>query len=526
MRAVHVGIGHDDDPVVAKLFDIKIFMDACPEGGDHRPDLGISEDPVQAGLLHVQDLAAERKDRLRRPGPGGLGGSACGVTLDDEDLAVLSVLVGAVRQLAGQAQSVQRALPAGQVPRLARGGPGSLRHHRLLYDQFSDLRVLFQVDAQTLAEQALHGAPRLGIAQFLLRLSLELGLPDLDGNDRGQTFTDIFSRQVFLALFQELLRPAVVIERLRQRVAEARQMRAALGRDDVVDKGIGGLVVAVVVLQRDLDQHAVLLALAVDDIVIQRGLALIQVLDKFPDSAFIVERPLFPRLHPLIGERDAESLCQERGLAQSLLERIKIIFKCLENGIVRQESDLGSGLLRITVADDLQVVHGIALLIALLIDLPLMEYLDLQVLGKRVDNGSADPVKAAGYLVSPSAELAARVQHGKYDLHRGLSCLLIDPDRNAAPVIDHCDRLIRVQVDPDMRTGAGQRLIHGIVHDLIDQVMQSSRGSGPDIHAGSLADSFQSFQYLYLIGTIFGVRLSSHISSESGIPVRRRRICT
>ena len=41
MCSVHVGIRHDDDPVVSKFFDIKIFMDTSPECGDHRADLRI-----------------------------------------------------------------------------------------------------------------------------------------------------------------------------------------------------------------------------------------------------------------------------------------------------------------------------------------------------------------------------------------------------------------------------------------------------------------------------------------------------
>ena len=35
MRAVHVGIGHNDDLMVAEFFEVKIFADSAAEGCDH-----------------------------------------------------------------------------------------------------------------------------------------------------------------------------------------------------------------------------------------------------------------------------------------------------------------------------------------------------------------------------------------------------------------------------------------------------------------------------------------------------------
>ena len=65
MRPVHVGIGHDDDAVIAQLRQVEFFApDAAPQRRNHRPDLVAAEHLVEARLLHVQNLAFDRQDRL------------------------------------------------------------------------------------------------------------------------------------------------------------------------------------------------------------------------------------------------------------------------------------------------------------------------------------------------------------------------------------------------------------------------------------------------------------------------------
>ena len=126
MVAVDVGVGHQHDLVVAQLVEAELLVDAGAESGDDRLHLGVGEHLVDAGLLDVEDLAA---DRAGSPGPGGRGpgGRAAGrVALDDEDLALLGVGRLAVRQLAGQAAAAEQSLAAaGQVTRLAGRDPGA-----------------------------------------------------------------------------------------------------------------------------------------------------------------------------------------------------------------------------------------------------------------------------------------------------------------------------------------------------------------------------------------------------------------
>ena len=89
--------------------------------------------------------------------------------------------------------------------------------------------------------------------------------------------------------FARLFLRRVVVDRARQRGAEAGEMRAAFVGVDVVDEGVERLGVAVVLLQGDLDVDAVLLAAHVDRLLVDRRLVLVQVLDERDDAALVVE---------------------------------------------------------------------------------------------------------------------------------------------------------------------------------------------------------------------------------------------
>ena len=54
----------------------------------------------------------------------------------------------------------------------------------------------------------------------------------------------------------------------------------------------------------------------------------------------------------------------------------------------------------------------------------------------------------------------------------------------------------------DLRTETGQGFIDRVVHDFVDQVVQTPGGCGPDIHAGTLADSLESLEHLDIVGRV------------------------
>ena len=102
MRAVNVGIGHDDDLVVARLGYVPRLAEAAAYRRDNRANLGVGEHLVNPRLLDVQHLAAQRQYRLRGAVAARLRGASCGVALYEEQLGLLRVALGAVAQLSGK----------------------------------------------------------------------------------------------------------------------------------------------------------------------------------------------------------------------------------------------------------------------------------------------------------------------------------------------------------------------------------------------------------------------------------------
>ena len=72
---VHVRVGHDDDAVVTCLISIEVFADVGADGGDQRADGVAGKRAMEAGALDVEDLAAQRQDRLRLTVARLLGGA-------------------------------------------------------------------------------------------------------------------------------------------------------------------------------------------------------------------------------------------------------------------------------------------------------------------------------------------------------------------------------------------------------------------------------------------------------------------
>ena len=136
--AVHVGVGHADDPVIPQLGGVELLAEARAEGGDHGLDLGVGQGPVDAGLFHVQYLAPQGKYGLEVPVAALLGTAAGAVALDNEDFALGRIALGAVRQLAGQRRALQRGLAAGQVAGLAGGLAGAGGVEAAVQDHFGD----------------------------------------------------------------------------------------------------------------------------------------------------------------------------------------------------------------------------------------------------------------------------------------------------------------------------------------------------------------------------------------------------
>src|SRR5262249_15266260 len=152
----------------------------------------------------VEDLAADREDRLH-PRVAALARRPAGrVALDDEDLALLGVGRLAVGELAGQAAAAEQALaPARQVAGLARGDARGRRGLGLADDVAALGGVLLEPGPEVVVDHALDEALGLGVAELGLGLALELGVGELDRDDRGEPLAHVVARDAVLALLDQ-----------------------------------------------------------------------------------------------------------------------------------------------------------------------------------------------------------------------------------------------------------------------------------------------------------------------------------
>ena len=211
-------------------------------------------------------------------------------------------------------------------------------------------------------------------------------------------------------------------------------------------------------------------------------LVLVQVLDKLRDPALVTERLLARGL--LLLQLDFEPLVQEGQLAQTRGQDVVVKFDDGENLAVREEGDLCAGALRF--ADRLQLRHGPSALVALVIHVSIAPHFDFQPLAQRVDARDADAVQPARNLVAVVVELAAGVEHRENDFHGRFLLRGVHVHRDAAPVVVHRNRTVRVHLDLDRLAVPGQRLVHAVVHDLVHAVVKAANARVADVHRGAL----------------------------------------
>ena len=331
-------------------------------------------------------------------------------------------------------------------------------------------------------------------------LALELWLRELYGNDGDEAFADVVAidGDFVLLLFEHAGGIRVVIERARERGAEAGKVRAAVHGVDGVGEGKNVLGVAVVVLQRDFDIHLLALAFHVNRRVVQRLLAAVQVLDEFGDAAGEAELGFF--VAAFVFERDLQAFVEKGQLAEALRKRIEAVNGGAENFRVGVERDFRSGLARLAGSFELRGGH--ALFVGLFPDLSIAPDFEIEPVGESVDDGNADAVQAARNFVSVAIEFSAGVQHGHHDFRGGLFLRGMHVHGNAAAVVDHGDADIVVHGDVDFIAEAGHGFVHGIIHHFPDQVMQSELAGGTDVHRRTLADRFDAAQHFDGCGVV------------------------
>jgi len=102
-----------------------------------------------------------------------------------------------------------------------------------------------------------------------------------------------------------------------------------------------------------------------------------------------------------------------------------------------------------------------------------------------------DAVQTARRLVTVTGEFSARIQGAKDDLKCGFAGVLgMRVGRNTTPVVTHGNMAIGMQFNFDPCGVARDSLVHRIVDDFRDHVVQRAIVLAANVHAGTQAHVF------------------------------------
>ncbi|MPM27853.1 hypothetical protein SDC9_74368 [bioreactor metagenome] len=212
----------------------------------------------------------------------------------------------------------------------------------------------------------------------------------------------------------------------------------------------------------------------------------------------------------LVGKHHLCAAVKVRQLAQTPGDDVKIHLHGFKHALVRHERNRRALLARSPelgqrrygfAGDDLaRFVRFTAKLYA--VEPPVRADLDLKPFGERVDHRSANAVEPAGIAVGIVAELAARVELGKHDLHAGNARLFVNLHGNAAAVVGNGHGVVLMQRHGDFVGVAVGGFVDGVVDDFPEEVMQAALSRGADVHARTHANRVQplhDFDFIYRV---------------------------
>ncbi len=150
--------------------------------------------------------------------------------------------------------------------------------------------------------------------------------------------------------------------------------------------------------------------------------------------------------------------------------------------------------------------------------------LDLEPRGQRVHHRDADAVQTARGLVDLGVELAAGMQRAHDDFERGFFReFRMRIDRNAAAIVGDGQKSVGAEFHLDERGMARQRLVHRIVDDFGEQMVQRLLIGAADVHARPAPHRLEAFEDFDVARGIAGFRAGrarGDLERRAALPLR------
>ena len=485
MHAVDVGVGSDDDLVVAQ--PVEPVLDV--EGSLQEVELLVLVDDLLRQPKGVERLASQAEHRLGVDVAALGDGTAGGVSLGDEDAALLAHLSlrvvevdAAVAQLAvvhvdflGTLTGYLR--DAGYLLAFLLGAQYLVEHDVGRLGRLMEEVVHFGLDevADELVEARASVGRHRGRAELHLCLALEDGLLYVDGDGGNQSVADVGELHVLVV---KLLDGSGDV------FLEGALVRATLRGVLSVDKGVVLLAVLVGMGEGYLD----VVGLQVHDGIEGRGRH--PVVEQVDESVSREDAP--PVVH------DGKPCVEVCVVAEHRLHDLGAEGEVHEDGVVGGEGDPCAVLVG-------RAAGGVLLQLSSLerhrADLSLAEAACLEGGAERVDGLGADAIQADALLEGLAVVLASCVEHAD-----SLDELAL---RDAAPIVAHGDVPVVVDVYLDALAGIHLEFVDAVVDDLFQEDVDAVVALRPvaqlaDVHTGTDAHMLHVAEVPYvLVGILY-----------------------
>ena len=317
----------------------------------------------------------------------------------------------------------------------------------------------------------------------------------LDGNNCSHSVSDISSCEIRVFVFEDTDLTGIIVHHRGKRCFKSGQMRSALGIVNIVTETKNILAEITGILKSHFYLDTICLAFQINRLMQCLRIA-VQITDVSDDSLWFMVFQ-FLRLCCTqilkINRQFRIKVCGFMKAAFDLCRRKTGFFKNLR---IRKKINAGSCRFRSSQFRKkslLQLNSRDSSLIMIMMYISVSADADIQIRRKCIDNRRTHTMKSSTGLVCGIVKLTACMQRRKHQSLRRHS-LLMHVYRDSSSVICHCSGTILLQCHMDLTAVSGKMLIHCIVYDLIDQMIQSLTGRTSNIHTRSFPDCLQPFQ--------------------------------
>jgi len=335
VRAIDVGIGHDDNFLITQLVYVgfltvfAVYTEADTQSLNDIVYFIAFECLVPHGFLYVKNLTAQRQDSLESTVTSLFCRTTGRVTLDEEQFAFFRVLAGAVGQFARHTATRHRRLALYGLTCLACCHTCLCRQYHLVYNHFGLFGMLFQVIGERFAYSLVYGSHNFVVAEFRFGLSFKLRFGHLDGDNRGQTFAEVVTGNLYLCLLQHLVVLGVFLQSTGQRTAETCQVSTTFNGIDIVYIRVDILIVGSVVHDGHFYRRTLFFGIDVDNIVHQMFAGRIYIAYKLLQTFYGIENFLLVAsvflFYAEVGQRNFDTGIQISQLTHTGCQDIVIV---------------------------------------------------------------------------------------------------------------------------------------------------------------------------------------------------------